>query len=79
MNHTFAVGQSVTLVPNRMSQAQPGDYEVLRVLPDLQYRIRSGKERYDRIAQERNLRCSLNGDVKRTSNDRAIARIFEVR
>jgi hypothetical protein len=78
MGHTFAVGQSVTLVPSRLTQAQPGDYEVLRVLPDLQYRIRSGNERYDRIAQERNLRSS-NGEAKRTSNDMVIARIFEVR
>jgi hypothetical protein len=79
MSHAFAVGQSVMLVRSRLAQAQSGDYEVLGVLPDLQYRIRSEKEGHDRIAQERSLRCSLNGDIKRASNDMAIARIFEVR
>jgi hypothetical protein len=63
MRHTFAVGQSVTLVRSRLTQAQPGNYEVLSVLPDMQYRIKSVKEGPDRVAQERDLRSSANGDL----------------
>ena len=60
MRHTFAVGQSVTLVRSRLTQAQPGNYEVLSVLPDMQYRIKSVKEGHDRVAQE--AAAELDGD-----------------
>jgi hypothetical protein len=58
--HRFKVGNMVYLTRERaLGNAVRGPYEVLALLPerdgDLQYRIKSGLERYQRVAQERDL------------------------
>ena len=60
MNHRFAIGTMVDLnrtVP--LSNAVPGPYEVLAKLPErdgeLQYRVKSQHELYQRIIQESDL------------------------
>ncbi|RAI45282.1 hypothetical protein [Rhodoplanes roseus] len=57
MNHKFRTGQNVRLLggaPYR--QAADGLYEVVRQLPyaegDFQYRIKSGREQYERVVKE---------------------------
>lgn len=75
MTHAFAVGQFVTLEPNRLRQASTGEYEILYLLPDQQYRIKNEKENYERIAPESDLRFHRVEDKKKSDfNAVAIAR-----
>ena len=60
VSHRFAIGNMVRLssvLP--LHNAAPGSYEVLAQLPEregeLQYRIKSDREPYQRIAREREL------------------------
>jgi hypothetical protein len=59
MAHMFTVGQAVTLAPRVLRSAVEGDYEVVRLLPVLpdgpQYRIKSAKEKHERVAHESEL------------------------
>jgi len=79
MDHAFAVGHTVTLEPSPLRQAPTGDYTVLRLLPDRQYRIKSLKENHERLAQESDLRFSKQIDVFAPSPraDGPIARLVE--
>lgn len=56
MAHMFAVGQAVTLAPRVLRGAVDSDYEITRLLPILpdgpQYRIKSAKEKHERVALE---------------------------
>lgn len=60
MSHRFSVGQRVRLL-RRLPQAgeAAGEYEVVRQLPDekgeFKYRIKSGVETYERVANESDL------------------------
>ena len=60
MKHAFAVGQTVTLAFAHRRQAPPGDYKVVRLLPDRQYRIKSVSENNERVVRENELRFSRN-------------------
>jgi len=60
VTHRFHAGQSVRLRPNmRTRSTAGGDYKVLRALPEsggeVQYRIKSGREAYERIVNESDL------------------------
>lgn len=53
--HKFAIGSRVSL-SKRMSNARPGEYKVIRLLPyeggDPQYRIKNNAESNERVAKE---------------------------
>ena len=58
--HRFKIGSQVHLAGNRvLSDAVRGPYEILRLLPErdgnFQYIIKSGLERHQRVAQEKDL------------------------
>jgi hypothetical protein len=58
--HKFKLGQSVEYLPNKLQmRASSGYYKITRLLPvegrNQQYRIKSGSEPYERIAQESQL------------------------
>jgi len=59
MAHQFRSGQFVRLCRSIRSGAIEGDYEIVRQLPDeggeLQYRIKSMREPYERVAKESDL------------------------
>jgi hypothetical protein len=60
MTHRFQPGQSVRLRTSiRIRSAAAGDYKILRQLPEnggeLQYRIKSGREAHERVANESDL------------------------
>jgi hypothetical protein len=74
MTHEFSVGQFVTLETNRLRLVSVGEFEVLNLLPDRQYRIKNVKENYDRVAQECDLRFHRTKDLKKSApNTIAIA------
>lgn len=54
--HRYGIGIMVRLSRIRLRNAVPGPYEVLAQLPEregeLQYRIKSAREPYQRIAKE---------------------------
>jgi hypothetical protein len=52
--HSFVAGQSVRFArASRFTPAAPGDFKIARLLPEsageLQYRVRSDKEAYERV------------------------------
>lgn len=55
-NHRFALGNVVHIKEPRRINAAPGPYEVIAQLPEregeLQYRLKSLREPYDRIIKE---------------------------
>ena len=60
ISHRFSVGRMVRLSQAvRLRNAAPGSYEVLAQLPDrdgeFQYRLKSDREPYQRIAKENEL------------------------
>jgi hypothetical protein len=65
MTHAFSVGQFVTLEANPLRLVSKGEFEVLNLLPDRQYRIKSVKESYDRVAQESDLQFHRTEDLKK--------------
>lgn len=59
-NHKFKIGQTVEFNPSRLGvPASSRDYKIVRLLPaegaDLQYRIKSPAEAFERVANERDL------------------------
>jgi hypothetical protein len=67
VSHKFAVGQTVDLVPRVLRAAAPGQYEVLRLMPesdrntgDPSYRIKSVDEKHERVALESDLVSSAS-------------------
>jgi hypothetical protein len=65
VHHKFKVGQLVDFAPARLGMATSGQpYEIVRLLPaeavELQYRIKSKSESFERVAKESELsRCTL--------------------
>jgi hypothetical protein len=64
MLHKFNIGQSVSFVSGGVGRvAAIGDYRVIRLLPaddgDFQYRIKSLRENYERVAKESQLERSF--------------------
>jgi hypothetical protein len=64
MLHKFTIGQSVSFVSGGVGRvAAIGDYEIVRLLPadgdDFQYRIKSLRESYERVAKESQLERSF--------------------
>lgn len=62
-HHKFKLGQSVNFLPNKLqAAAPPGQFKITRLLPsagsDLQYRIKSASEPYERMALESQLTLS---------------------
>ena len=58
--HRFKVGQAVSYTPGRLTVPASGrEYKVLRLMPfeggDLQYRIKSIGETFERVAKETEL------------------------
>jgi hypothetical protein len=61
--HKFNVGQSVNFISSGVGRvAAIGEYQVVRLLPaddgDFQYRIKSLRENYERVAKESQLERS---------------------
>lgn len=59
--HSFAVGQSVVLVPGRFDGSAPGGtYTVVRLLPndssDREYRVRNLRDGHERVVRESQIR-----------------------
>jgi hypothetical protein len=58
-SHKYKVGQSVRLSPGKGSPAGAQAYKIVRVFPadgnELQYRIKSAYETFERIARESEL------------------------
>ena len=59
-HHKFRVGQLVDFAPSRPGVATPGrPYEIIRLLPadggELQYRVKSKSEPFERVAKESEL------------------------
>ena len=54
--HKFKVGEAVSFVSGLLRAGDGGSYTVTRLLPpvgeEFQYRIKSDRERFERIAQE---------------------------
>jgi hypothetical protein len=65
MTHAFSVGQFVTLEPSPLRLVSTGEFEVLNLLPDRQYRIKNVRENYDRVAQERDLQFHRRQDPEK--------------
>lgn len=63
MDHAFAVGHRVVVEPTPLRRVPSGDYEIQRLLPDQQYRIKSLKDNHERVAHESDLRLSKNVDA----------------
>ncbi len=64
--HSFAVGQSVDLIPGRLEGNAPhGTYTVQRLLPndgaDREYRVRSAHDGHERVVRESQLRARAAG------------------
>jgi hypothetical protein len=64
--HKFRVGQKVELVATLFERyASPGDYEIVRQLPDaygeFYYRIKSADEPHERVVKESQLRKLFEG------------------
>jgi hypothetical protein len=58
--HRFKIGQAVSFTPGRLAVPASGrEYKVLRLMPfeggDLQYRIKSVGETFERVAKESEL------------------------
>ena len=58
--HRFKIGQSVELVSSTLRSAASGRYEVMSLRPtdgsgDLQYRVKSKNESYERVVSESDL------------------------
>ena len=59
--HSFAVGQSVELVPGRYDGSAPGGiYTVVRQLPndatDREYRVKNVRDGHERVVRESQIR-----------------------
>ena len=70
-HHFFAPGQSVRLThASRFVLAAPGDYKITRLLPErageLQYRVRSDKEAYERVVGENELEAQTSQSAFRS-------------
>jgi hypothetical protein len=55
--HKFKVGQTVTIIPNRLDRHLPsGAYTILRLLPiegvDVRYRVRNSRDGHERVVFE---------------------------
>lgn len=62
--HRFSVGQYVTLAPAPFDMtAQTGTFEIMALLPacdgERQYRIKHGREAFERMVGERRLRSAI--------------------
>jgi hypothetical protein len=70
LNHKFAIGQTVHLVPSNAHNGVEGDYEVCHIMPvsdyqiEPRYRIRNAMERHERIVAESDLK-----ERQETGND----------
>ena len=58
--HKYRIGQLVLYMPGKLQQSVPaGDFKITRLLPadgaELQYRIKSAAEPFERIARESQL------------------------
>jgi hypothetical protein len=62
--HKYRVGQTVDLIPSASRFAAKGTYRIVSLRPteggDLQYRIKSQSEAYERIISESDLVLSAN-------------------
>jgi hypothetical protein len=57
MDHQFAVGQTVMLETFPLRPGRVGEFEIVRLLPERQYRIKSLTNDHERVAQEDDLRA----------------------
>jgi hypothetical protein len=75
IRHNFVSGQSVRLANgSRFTLAAPGDYKITRLLPErageLQYRVRSDKEAYERVVGENEIEAqAVQGAFKTARPD----------
>ena len=56
MPHKFCVGQSVKYSPPFGTRAAKGDFTIVRLLPEMEYRIKAKHEPNERVAREYELR-----------------------
>ncbi len=59
--HRFKVGEWVDIVPSTLRSAEPGRYQIVRLIPsdseDPRYCVRSPNEAHDRVLPEGDLRA----------------------
>jgi hypothetical protein len=72
IRHNFVSGQSVRLANgSRFTLAAPGDYKITRLLPErageLQYRVRSDKEAYERVVGENEIEAQTGQGAFKTN------------
>jgi hypothetical protein len=56
MPHKFRIGQSVRYLPPFGIRAAKVDFKVVRLLPEMEYRIKAENEPNERVARENELR-----------------------
>jgi hypothetical protein len=56
MAHKYRIGQLVRYSPPFGTPASKGEYTIVRLLPEMDYRIKSKGELNERVARERELR-----------------------
>ncbi|MGD9845504.1 MAG: hypothetical protein AB7O60_16035 [Variibacter sp.] len=57
MDHQFAVGQTVVIETFPLRPGRAGEFKVVRLLPERQYRLKSLTNDHERVAQEDDLRA----------------------
>jgi hypothetical protein len=62
MPHKFRVGQLVRYVPPFGTRAPDVDFTIVRLLPEMEYRIKAKDEPNERVARERELRPAMDPD-----------------
>jgi hypothetical protein len=62
MPHKFRLGQLVRYVPPFGTRAPNVDFTIVRLLPEMEYRIKAKDEPNERVARERELRSTRDPD-----------------
>lgn len=62
MPHKFRIGQLVKYSPPFGIPTPKGDFTIVRLLPETEYRIKAKGEPNERVARERELRSSADPD-----------------
>ena len=62
MPHKFRLGQLVRYLPPFGVRAAEGDFTIVRLLPETEYRIKAKDEPNERVARESELRPAADPD-----------------
>jgi hypothetical protein len=61
MDHKFAIGQTIVLENIRLQSGHIGEFKVVRLLPEHQYRVRSVTNDHERVVQENDVQARRPG------------------